>query len=65
MAEDQSVIEVEDKETKSKDALRKFLDPAYPLLSRFRDACPGTYKHSQTLASLTEGAAMAFGSRCY
>ena len=55
------MIQEEQVTTPSSDdeGLRKFLDPAYPLLNKLRNACPGTYKHSQTLASLVEGAAMA------
>ncbi len=37
----------------------KLLDTTYPLLSKFRENCPGTYKHSQTLASMVEGVSLA------
>jgi putative nucleotidyltransferase with HDIG domain len=39
--------------------LAKLLDSTYPLLQRFRDACPGTYKHSQALSSMVEGIALS------
>jgi len=35
------------------------LDTSYPLLKRFREACPGTYKHSQALESMVEGVSVA------
>jgi len=37
------------------------LDSTYPLLQEFRRACPGTYKHSQTLVSIIEAVAMDLG----
>jgi len=37
----------------------KLLDTTYPLLARFRDLCPGTYKHSQALASMIEGVSIS------
>jgi len=37
----------------------KLLDTTYPLLSKFRENCPGTYKHSQALASMVEGVSLA------
>jgi putative nucleotidyltransferase with HDIG domain len=46
-------------EEESKEGLQQLLDSTYPLLQRFRDACPGTYKHSQNLASMIEGIALA------
>lgn len=33
----------------------KLLDPQYPLLTRFRESAPGSYKHSVALASMVEG----------
>lgn len=44
-----------------KEGLQQLLDSAYPLLQKFRDACPGTYKHSQALSSMIEGVAMSLG----
>ena len=35
------------------------LDPKYPLLQQFRDTCPGTFKHSQSLMSMIEGVCLA------
>ena len=42
-----------------KDVLQHLLDSTYPLLQKFREACPGTYKHSQSLASMVEGISIA------
>lgn len=38
--------------------LKELLETSYPLLQRFRDLCPGTYKHSQAIASMVEGIAL-------
>jgi len=46
-------------EEKPNDVLKDLLDSSYPMLQRLRDACPGTYKHSQSLASIVEGVSMA------
>jgi len=35
------------------------LDSNYPLLKKFRETCPGTFKHSQNLVSLIEGISIA------
>ena len=43
-----------DKQEKKED-LHELLDSSYPLLQKFRDLCPGTYKHSQSLSSMVEG----------
>jgi membrane-associated HD superfamily phosphohydrolase len=48
----------EDKESKE---LQVLLDPAYPLLQRFREACPGTYHHSQVVLGLVEGVSLTIG----
>jgi putative nucleotidyltransferase with HDIG domain len=37
------------------------LDSNYSLLKDFRDKCPGTFKHSQTVASMAEAVASALG----
>jgi putative nucleotidyltransferase with HDIG domain len=42
-----------------KEDLSDFLDTTYPLLQKFREACPGTFKHSQTLANMVENVAIA------
>ena len=39
--------------------LSEFLDTAHPLLQKFREVCPGTFKHSQTLANMVENVAIA------
>lgn len=39
----------------------KLLDTTYPLLSKFREQCPGTYKHSQALAGMVEGVSLSLG----
>jgi len=44
---------------KEKNELSKFLDPDHPLLKEFRTKCPGTFKHSQTVASMVEGVCLA------
>lgn len=40
-------------------SLNFLLDSKYPLLQEFRDACPGTLKHSQSLMSMIEGVGLA------
>jgi putative nucleotidyltransferase with HDIG domain len=45
----------------TKEGLQQLLDSTYPLLQKFREACPGTYKHSQSVASMVEGVAMVLG----
>lgn len=37
------------------------LDSKYPLLQDFREKCPGTFKHSQSLASVIEGISLSLG----
>jgi len=37
-----------------KEKLSHLLDSSYPLLQKYRDACPGSYKHSQAVASMVE-----------
>lgn len=49
-----AAIEKEELQEK-KEELHDLLDSSYPLLQKFRDACPGTYKHAQSLASMVEG----------
>jgi len=44
-----------------KDALKELLDSSYPLLQKFRETCPGTFKHSQALAGMVEGISIALG----
>ena len=40
-------------------SLKDLLDSSYPLLQKFREACPGTFKHSQNLAAMVEGVAIS------
>ena len=39
-------------------SLQQLLDSKYPLLQEFREACPGTHKHSQGLAGMVESVAL-------
>lgn len=39
--------------------IAKLLDTQYPLLSKFRELCPGTFKHSQALSSMVEGVSIS------
>lgn len=52
------VIQNGEKETEN---FKILLDSSYPLLKKFRDLCPGTFKHSQALASMVEGVSIALG----
>lgn len=53
--ETSSNVEVVEK----KHALGVLLDTSYPLLQQFKEKCPGTHKHSQSVASIVEGVSMA------
>jgi len=44
-----------------KEGLGFLLESTYPLLQKFREACPGTYKHSQALSSMIEGVSLSLG----
>lgn len=46
---------------KEKDILSDLLDSSYPLLQKFRETCPGTFKHSQALAGMVEGISISLG----
>lgn len=48
-------------EKKEAHELVELLDANYPLLQKFREACPGSYKHAQALASMIEGVANTLG----
>lgn len=50
-----------DKTVDSKEELAEFLESTHPLLQKFREACPGTFKHSQALANMAENVAIALG----
>jgi hypothetical protein len=52
MVEEKDAIEV-------KEDLSELLESTHPLLQKFREACPGTFKHSQTLANMIENIAIA------
>src|SRR6056297_96557 len=41
--------------------LKELLDSKNPLLQNFREKCPGSYKHSQLLASMVEGLSLELG----
>ena len=40
---------------------KELLDSSYPLLQKFRDLCPGSFKHSQALAGMVEGVSISLG----
>jgi len=46
---------------KERDILGELLDSSYPLLQRFRETCPGTFKHSQALSGMVEGISLSLG----
>ena len=48
-----------DAKSPDKDDLSILLDSSYPLLQKFRENCPGTFKHSQALMGMIEGIAIA------
>lgn len=48
-------------EKEQKDSLNFLLNSSYPLLQKFREACPGTFKHSQSLSAMVEGVSISLG----
>jgi len=46
-------------EAKDNGLLKELLDSSYPLLQKFRDLCPGSFKHSQALAGMVEGVSIS------
>lgn len=46
-----------------KDKLNQLLDSTYPLLQKFREVCPGTFKHCQAISSMVEGISTSLGLR--
>lgn len=48
-------------EEEKKEDLSFLLDTSYPLLQKFRESAPGTYKHSQALEAMIEGVALELG----
>ena len=58
---DEAVKPNGEQEKVEKDILNELLDSSYPLLQKFRETCPGTFKHSQALAGMVEGISIALG----
>ena len=48
-------------EEKEKNILSELLESSYPLLQKFRESCPGTFKHSQEVSAMVEGISIAIG----
>ncbi len=48
-------------DVKEDGVFKELLDSSYPLLKKFRDICPGSFKHSQALAGMVEGVSIALG----
>ncbi len=48
-------------DAKENGILKELLDSSYPLLNKFRDLCPGSYKHSQAVVGMAEGVSIALG----
>lgn len=48
-------------EEKEKNILSELLESSYPLLQKFRDTCPGTFKHSQEVSAMVESISIAIG----
>lgn len=55
------MVEEHNSEDKVVNEFKFLLDPTYTLLHKFREACPGTYKHSQSVSSIVEGIALSLG----
>lgn len=53
--------EIQQNGDKEKEALKLLLESSYPLLQKYRELCPGTYKHSQAIASMVEGISLDLG----
>jgi cyclic-di-AMP phosphodiesterase PgpH len=43
------------------DKLKILLDTSYPLIQKFREICPGSYKHSQALSQMVESVSIDLG----
>jgi len=43
------------------DNLKELLEPTYPLLAKFKEACPGTFKHSQAVMTMIESVSLELG----
>ena len=59
MNKEVKIVNVEE-ETQEND-LSFLLDTTYPLLQEFREKCPGTFKHSQSVAGLSEAVGLSLG----
>ena len=53
------ILPTNGEEKESKEGIHQLLDSTYPLLQRFREACPGTYKHCQSLSAMIESISIA------
>ena len=42
----------------SNDTYKKYFDPTFPLLEKYREIAPGSYKHSQNVANICESVAI-------
>ena len=49
------------KEDGQEGLLKSLLEPTYPLLVHFKEACPGTYKHSQAVMTMVETVSLELG----
>ena len=57
MSDDNNLKEIE----QQKEGFQLLLDSKYPLLQEFREKCPGTFKHSQSLVAMIEGVSLELG----
>jgi putative nucleotidyltransferase with HDIG domain len=57
MTDDNNLKETE----QPKEGFQLLLDSKYPLLQEFREKCPGTFKHSQSLVAMIEGVSLELG----
>jgi len=53
--------EKDDSPVEQKEILDEVIDSTYPLLQKFREVCPGSFKHSQSLAAMVESVSMSLG----
>ena len=49
----------DDSPVEQREALDEIIDSTYPLLQKFREVCPGSFKHSQSLAAMVESVSMS------
>jgi len=60
--ETDSLLKEKDKaEQAHREDLKILLDSSYPLLHQFRELCPGTFKHSQSVVLMIENIALSLG----